>query len=118
MTLGQRLKKLRNSKRWTLKEVADKLGLSGHSTYSNWEYERTEPDLEMLNRIAEIYDVDVKYLLTGNESKYDVDFSFDLEELLKDKKLTWGEEVLTEDEKKRAIDILKILLDKKKDTSS
>jgi transcriptional regulator with XRE-family HTH domain len=117
VTLGQRLKRLRNNKRWTLKEAAEKLGLSGHSTYSNWEYGRTEPDLEMLKKIAELFDVDVQYLLTGNTSEYDVDFTIDLEELLKDKNLTWKNEILSDDEKKRALEILKILLNGKKDTN-
>lgn len=114
MTLGQRLKTLRTSKRWTLKETAEKLGLTGHSTYSNWEYDRTEPDLEMLKKIAEIYDVDVQFLLTGITSEDEIDYSLDLEVLLKDKKLKWNNEVLTEEEKKKAIEILNILLNGKK----
>lgn len=65
-TLGSRLKELRGKRRWTLNEVAAKLGLRGHSTYSNWEYDRTEPDTEMLTRIAELYGVTVDWL-TGRK---------------------------------------------------
>lgn len=64
--LSDRLKELRSKKRWTLVEVANKLGLKGHSTYSNWEYNRTEPDSEMLNKIAELYGVSVDWL-TGRK---------------------------------------------------
>jgi transcriptional regulator with XRE-family HTH domain len=118
MTLGQRLKSLRNQNRWTLKEVASKLKLSGHSTYSNWEYERTEPDVNMLKNIAELYGVTLEYLMTGEkETSEDDKEQYDLEKLLKDKKLTWGDEVLNEDEKKRAIEILNILLNNKKGTN-
>lgn len=113
MTLGERLKKLRKEKRWTLKEVAAKLGLSGHSTYSNWEYDRTEPDVEMLKKIADMYDVEVSYLLTGTT---EIDYSYDLKELLADKELLWDGKKLTEEEKDRAINILNILLQNKKDT--
>lgn len=116
MGLGERLKKLRKSRRWTLKETAEKLGLTGHSTYSNWEYDRTEPDLEMLNKIADLFDVDVQFLLTGLTAEDEIDYSLDLEELLKDKNLTWRNEALTEEEKKKAIEILNILLDGKRGT--
>jgi transcriptional regulator with XRE-family HTH domain len=115
MALNDILKKLRNEKRWTLKEVAEKLGLVGHSTYSNWEYGRTEPDLEMLKKIASIYDVDVKYLLTGSNQEIDYE-SYNLNELLKDKTIKWDGVELTAEEKERALDILNILLKKQKDT--
>ncbi|MFY0760238.1 helix-turn-helix transcriptional regulator [Metabacillus dongyingensis] len=118
MSLGERLKTLRKRNRWTLKEVAAKLKLSGHSTYSNWEYGRTEPDLDMLKNIAEMYEVTVEYLMTGESSiVHDESESYDLEVLLKDKTLTWGDEVLNEEEKQRAIEILNILLNKQKDTN-
>ncbi|MGE7650540.1 helix-turn-helix domain-containing protein [Peribacillus frigoritolerans] len=117
MTLGQRLKSLRTQNKWTLKEVASKLKLSGHSTYSNWEYERTEPDVNMLKNIAELYGVTLEYLMTGEEEvNQDDQEVYDLEKILKDKRLTWGKEELNEEEKQRAIEILKILMNKQKDT--
>ncbi|WHY76107.1 helix-turn-helix transcriptional regulator [Neobacillus sp. WH10] len=116
MTLGKILKDLRTKNRWTLKEVAQKLGLSGHSTYSNWEYGRTEPDVEMLKKIAILYDVDLKYLLTGSNEEVDYE-SHDLKELLGAKILTWGDEVLDEEERKKAIEVINILLKKQKDTN-
>lgn len=65
MTLGQRLKRLRKSKKWTLVEAAEKLQLKSHSTYSNWEYDRTEPDLDTLSKLADLYEVPVNYLMFG-----------------------------------------------------
>jgi transcriptional regulator with XRE-family HTH domain len=65
-TLGKRLKKLRTQKRWTLGEVAEKLSLRGHSTYSNWEYDRTEPDTEMLGKLADLFGITVDQLLGSN----------------------------------------------------
>lgn len=67
MTLGERLKKLRKNKKWTLQEVSEKLNLNSHSTYSNWEYDRTQPDLGTLSNLADIYDVSIDYLLTGKQ---------------------------------------------------
>lgn len=117
MTLKDRLKKLRKEHKWTLKEVASKLGLSGHSTYSNWEYGRTEPDIEMLKMIAEMYGVTVEYLLSGeNDNNKEDSNTYDLEELLRNKRITWGNEELNEEESRRAIEMLRLLLDKQKDT--
>ncbi|WP_138755773.1 helix-turn-helix domain-containing protein [Paenibacillus sinopodophylli] len=62
-SLGKRLKKMRAAKGWTLKEVAKRLGLKGHSTYSNWEYDRTEPDREMLIKLSEVMGCPPSYLL-------------------------------------------------------
>lgn len=70
-TIGTRLKQLRDSQHWTLKQVADKLGLKGHSTYSNWEYDRTQPDADMFAKLSELYKVSVDYLISGMESDYD-----------------------------------------------
>jgi transcriptional regulator with XRE-family HTH domain len=119
LALKDRLKTLRKENGWTLKEVASKLGLSGHSTYSNWEYGRTEPDIEMLKTIAELYNVTVEYLLSGekqNNIERKDSNTYDLEELLKTKKITWGNEELNDEESRRAIEMLRLLLDKQKDT--
>lgn len=70
-TLGERLKEERRKKKWTLKQVSTKLGLKGHSTYSNWEYGVREPDKEMLAKLADLYDVSTDYLL-GRSHVYKV----------------------------------------------
>lgn len=67
MSFGSRLRKLRKSRKWTLKDVSAKLQLRGFSTYSNWEYDRTQPDAEMLVRIASIYDITVDDLLDRHQ---------------------------------------------------
>lgn len=67
-TLGNRLKSERDKRGWTLGQVAVKLGLKGHSTYSNWEYDKRQPDHEMLDKLADLYDVSVDWLLGRAES--------------------------------------------------
>lgn len=69
MTLGEKLKSLRKERRWTLKEVAYKLGLNSHSTYSNWEYNRTQPDLDMIKKLSKLYEVPVDELININNKK-------------------------------------------------
>lgn len=68
-TLGGKLRKLRREKKWTLQEVADRLGLRGLSTYSNWEYDRTKPDPEMLARLAKVFSTDVDYLVGAKKEE-------------------------------------------------
>ena len=49
---SKRLTGLRENKGWSKTYVAKAIGLSSMQTYANWEYGRTEPDFQMLNKIA------------------------------------------------------------------
>lgn len=46
--------------------VADK-------TISSWEQNRTEPSIEILVKLCEIFDCDISYLINGNVSKNDIE---------------------------------------------
>jgi len=61
-TFGSILKELRKEKGISGKEFADILKVHKGSI-SNWETNRRSPDKEMLNTIAEFFDVSVDYLL-------------------------------------------------------
>ncbi|PZG35004.1 transcriptional regulator [Listeria ivanovii] len=65
--LSNRLTLLREKQGWSKAETARRLGLKAPSTYGNWEYGIREPDLEMVTKIATLYDVSVDYLL-GQQS--------------------------------------------------
>ena len=58
----ENLKSVRLSCNLTQKQVAEKLGVVV-SCYANWEQGRTEPSVEMLKRLAKIYQVTTDYLL-------------------------------------------------------
>lgn len=62
-TLAQRLKELREEKRWSKTEVADQLRIKTLSTYANWEYGIRSPDYDTLIKIAKLYGVSTDYLL-------------------------------------------------------
>lgn len=66
--LSNNLERLRNKKGWTKVEVARRLGMKASSTYSNWEYGNREPDLDSLQKIAELYNVTVDYLLGRDDN--------------------------------------------------
>jgi transcriptional regulator with XRE-family HTH domain len=59
---------LRESKGWSQKYVAQKVGLKQSSTYSNWEYGLRDPDTETLTKLADLFEKSVDYLL-GREIK-------------------------------------------------
>lgn len=61
--LAEKLTELRESRRYSKTEVAEKLNLNSLSTYANWEYGTREPDSKTLIKIAELYNVSVDYLL-------------------------------------------------------
>ena len=77
MTLGEKIKQLRESKKYSQEELADLLKV--HSvTISKWENGTQEPRVKRLNELAKIFGVSNEYLLndTGevNEQYYSNNF--------------------------------------------
>lgn len=62
-----KLKELRKSKGVSQEEAANALGVSFRA-YQNYEYEQREPNIEMLNKMADYFGTSVDKLL-GRESK-------------------------------------------------
>lgn len=60
--LGSRLKKAREKKGFSQKDVAKWLGITG-SSLSNYERGDRDPDTTILVRLADLYDVSADYLL-------------------------------------------------------
>ena len=65
---SERLTSLREDKGWNKTYTAKQIGLKSMQTYANWEYGRTEPDFEMLSKIASVFGVSTDYLLEGKKS--------------------------------------------------
>lgn len=66
-TLGDRLKKAREEKRYTQMDVAQKLGIT-NGALSGYERNYREPDIATIKKLAELYGVSVQWLLTGDDS--------------------------------------------------
>lgn len=111
MTIGSRLRRARERKNLSQLEVSKRTNINNR-TLSRYENDGAEPDFNSLKVLANLYEVPISFFFDEYR-----DEQFDLEELLKNKKLTWGSEELNDDEKKRAIEILTILLNKQKDTN-
>lgn len=65
MRLGDLLKKSRMKCNMKLEEAAEELGIS-RQRLSNWENGGSEPDLEMVRRVAELYGMTVDELLESD----------------------------------------------------
>ena len=63
MDFGNRLKTLRTQKKMKTIELAEKLKISD-STYRRYERNEIAPDLNIINKIAEIYDLTLADLLS------------------------------------------------------
>lgn len=58
------LKDARKLSNFTQKQVAERLGVV-ESCYANWEQGRTEPNIDMLRKLGEIFNVSIDELLNG-----------------------------------------------------
>ena len=66
--LSQRLKECRKSKGYTQMQVAVYCDIS-EKTYQNYELMTREPKLEILIKIADLYDVSIDYLVGRKDQK-------------------------------------------------
>ncbi len=66
MKISKTLKRLRAEKGITQEQLAEMLFISRQSV-SSWENDRTQPDLEMLGRLSEIFGVSVEELVYGKK---------------------------------------------------
>ena len=59
---AKRLKELRLERNLSLRDIAEVLGIH-HTSYENYEKDKSEPTQEMLNKIADFFGVTTDYLL-------------------------------------------------------
>lgn len=67
MKIGRNIKEIRIEKKMEQRELAEKLHLS-NKTISSWECDRTEPNIGMLERIAEALCVTKMDLIEGRKN--------------------------------------------------
>lgn len=66
MKFNERLKQLRTESPIMQKDIAAQIGVSVR-TYQQYEQGKTEPNIEKLLKLAEIFNVSLDYLLCRNE---------------------------------------------------
>ena len=62
--IGKNIRRFRMGQRMTQDELARKLFVT-RQTVSNYENGKSQPDIEMLEKIAAVLDVDIRMLLYG-----------------------------------------------------
>jgi transcriptional regulator with XRE-family HTH domain len=117
--IGEKINKLRTDKKLSMRELGEKLGVS-HAHISKLESGINSPSMELLNKLAAFFDIDITYFFISDEELkdfteseksllYERDLSIDN---LK-KKYKFLEELedmeATEEEIKTAIEIIKTL---------
>jgi transcriptional regulator with XRE-family HTH domain len=68
MNIGDKLQKSRTNVNLTQEQVAETLGVS-RQTISNWENEKTYPDIKNIVILSDLYNVSLDYLLKDKEEK-------------------------------------------------
>ena len=64
--VGKNIKSFREQRKLTQSELAEKLNVTRQAV-SNWENEKTEPDIDTLQKIASVLDVSVEELIYGRK---------------------------------------------------
>ena len=64
--IGSKIKRARLEKKLTQEQIAELLGVS-RQTISNWENEKSYPDIISVIKMSECYDVSLDYLLKGEQ---------------------------------------------------
>lgn len=72
MNLGNRIADLRKNKKWTQNDLANKVFVTD-KTISSWESNRTEPCLETIIKLSELFNCNASYLVYGNTKKNDIE---------------------------------------------
>ena len=69
--LAENIKILREEKGMSQSQLADRLFVTRQAV-ARWENGNTQPDIETIGKLAEIFDVSVEYLITGKENVKEV----------------------------------------------
>ncbi|MDD9312694.1 helix-turn-helix transcriptional regulator [Cytobacillus firmus] len=120
--LGPRLKELRGKR--SQEEIAEKIGIS-RARLSHYENERSQPDHELLTKLADFYEVGIDYLLGRTDKKEPTESKIikhkdddkEIEEMLNDPELKmWHKELkgTPEEIREEALNFLRYLKDQER----
>ena len=87
--IGERLRKLRMAHKLTQKSMAERFFIS-RSSIANYEHGTRQPSCELLQHIADYFQIDIRYLLGSSENQAQHDLT---------DKIIYSARFLTRDEK-------------------
>ncbi|MCR6096912.1 helix-turn-helix transcriptional regulator [Salipaludibacillus agaradhaerens] len=108
MSLGDKIKNKRKTNKLTQKELGKSVGVS-EAAISQYESNTRHPDWETIQKIANTLKVNPYYFLDIDEETE----TKDILEVLESSNLTLEGKLLTVEEKERAIQIIKLMLNTK-----
>ncbi|MXS70407.1 helix-turn-helix domain-containing protein [Flavobacteriaceae bacterium W22] len=65
MSLGTKLKQLRQNRNWSQADVAYKLDIS-QPAYNKWETDQSKPNLDKLGKISEVFEIEIQDLFDSD----------------------------------------------------
>ncbi|WP_176222153.1 helix-turn-helix domain-containing protein [Tuberibacillus sp. Marseille-P3662] len=83
MTVGERLKELRNKKDLSQQELSNRIGIR-RATYARYETDANQADYETLLKLAAFFNVTTDYILTGKSQLEYKHYDPELLQLIKD----------------------------------
>lgn len=112
MTLGERIRMLREKNKLTQTELSKKLGIPNQNL-SNYERGFRHPDYEALQKIADFFDVSVDYLLGRREkTKNPLDLK---DELMENEMAHWDGVPLTEEQRKYFFNLFSTIMERERE---
>ena len=117
--IGEKLKRLRQKKKLTQTEFANKIGIS-RGTYAHYEINKRQPDYQTLIKIADFFNVSTDFLLgvTDNPSR-DETKEQKLKEFLEQPGVPYDENTYIPEEKLKALrELLESVAEKLPDPDS
>jgi len=103
--LGKRIQELRKQTGLTQAQLAEKIGIS-HTQLTRYESKGVQPPADVLERLANVFDTSIDYLVRGNKSEHVENALKDAELVKEFKKL----DQLPEDEKKSILKVVSSLI--------
>lgn len=70
--ISKNIKRLRNARNISQEALAEKLFISRQAV-SSWENDRTQPDIEMISKLAEVFNVSIEELIYGEKRKLELE---------------------------------------------
>ncbi|MCT2346962.1 helix-turn-helix transcriptional regulator (plasmid) [Niallia taxi] len=113
--LVNRLKELRLKRDWTIKYTAEKIDI-GASMYSGYESQLRLPPMELLPKIAEVFDTTTDYLLGSSKKDETTMFSTDIDWILSQEHINYKGVELTYKDKENVKVLLEMLLENRMET--
>ena len=119
MTVGERLKDLRNKIGLSQQELSDRIGIR-RATYARYETNANQADYDTIIKLANFFNVTTDYILSGNSHLQYKNFNQKLIDIFNDPEIQSAFNEIpgsTEDVKREILDILRYIKFKKSNKS-